>query len=115
MVFLLLSWNANPNSFNAAGDTPLLATIRSNGKDSLIRLLIRQGADIRILDQEGLSSVHLVARTPRNDLSPSVFEILVENDVSAPFEILSSAGLTTAQVKHATLFICFSMKARPNH
>lgn len=106
IVFLLLSSNADPNSLNETGDTPLLAIIKSEYPpvEDIIKLLIRFGADVNAKEPITNNTVfHLV-----NDKNIPVNIIMHLSSVSpkSPYTIKNSSQLTAAQVSF--IFFNFS-------
>uniref|UniRef100_A0ABD2XRW0 Uncharacterized protein n=2 Tax=Trichogramma kaykai TaxID=54128 RepID=A0ABD2XRW0_9HYME len=57
------------------GDTPLHLALRSNNK-RLVELLLRQGADVNLANEEGSTPLHIVPKTPDSyNLAKMLFEV----------------------------------------
>jgi ankyrin repeat protein len=89
MIFLLLSWGANPNTFNEAGDTPILSLLKEDRPPiHIIRLLLRMGADVGIQNPvNGNTPLHHIC-LKRNQYKPEVI-----------FLMFNATGSDSAQLK----------------
>jgi hypothetical protein len=104
MVFLLLSSNADPNSLNGSGDTPLIALVKSQHplEEEIVRLLIRFGADVTARESGG--SENTIFHLLNERMVPSRLLILLSScSPSTPFNALNARNMTALKVPPSSL------------
>lgn len=109
IVFLLLSSNADPNSLDGSGNTPLIAIVKSDlpPVEEIIRLLIRFGADVGAREDGTQNTIfHLL-----NDhmVSSNILLLLASCSPSMPFTALNSSHLTAFKVACDSLLSSHSL------
>ncbi|KAI9924577.1 hypothetical protein MW887_006850 [Aspergillus wentii] len=89
-IQLLLSHGANPNAVaaSATGETPLhLAAMASMPRPSLVSFLIKCGASVNTITNEGKTPLHLAAERGRD----TIFQILLQSGGDLTIRIPTSA------------------------
>jgi ankyrin repeat protein len=106
--YLLLSWGAHPDTLDDEGNTPLLWVIKHyhrdvkhdplpNSKNEIIRLLVKFGSNLLILDKQlGDSILHILAKSDKTNLSLLFF--LFQSGKSQLPLLTNCAGLTPYKV-----------------
>lgn len=86
MLFLLLSWDANPNVLNGDGDTPLLAVLKSDHvSDDIVRILLRFGADVNAKDSFSNSVFHALVKHKKTEIFSVAYLLTNSTSSTKPF------------------------------
>jgi hypothetical protein len=107
MVFLLLSSNADPNSLNGSGNTPLIALVKGTHPpvDEIIRLLVRFGADVTVTESGG--SQNTVFHLLNERMIPTRLLVLLSScSPSTPFTALNANHQTASKVAIRAFYLC---------
>ncbi|CAB0040198.1 unnamed protein product [Trichogramma brassicae] len=82
------------NALNKLGRTPLHLALR-NGKHKMVECLLRNGADPNVVDEEGLTSLHLICGTTYDDNSAErFFQICDDMQLTMRIDALDKLGQT---------------------